>query len=238
MIQSLRKICWDNGNDSFGQSIGYTVDLFMNTGTLAIGGLPIVLPVLLGVQFLTLLYAGYICYLYIFNMWILYNVSDPFEILGSVIIFEFLFDLDEEIAQTGWWDEGHRFLKAGVVGNILQNTIRREYTATRDVYLEKLGTTLSAEEKAETVMRFDAVGLPKDSDFLSGVEDASEIRLLTIEERIHNLRYAESKASFPDDDDLYEEKPEVYFSRFSGPWDCAIFERHQFLRKWSSWEKL
>jgi hypothetical protein len=119
-IQSLRKIVWDNGNDSLAQSLGYTGDLFMNT--------------------------GYKCYLYIFNMFILYNVSDPFEILGSVIIFEFLFDLDEDIASTPWWDEGKRFLKAGVVEMIMQSTIRREYTTTRLSYMNNLGVTLTERE--------------------------------------------------------------------------------------------
>lgn len=126
-IQSLRVILWENGNDSVYQSLGYTCDLFMNT--------------------------GYICYLYMFNVWILFNVSDPFELLGSVIFFEFLFDLDEEIAGSRWWDtRSKRYLKAGVVGTILQNSIRGERCQSTDAYLSKF-TALYSDSERELVKK-------------------------------------------------------------------------------------
>ena len=133
-VQSLRTILWENGNDSFYQSLGYTTDLFMNT--------------------------GYICYLYIFNIWILFNVSDPFELLGSVIFFEFLFGLDEEIADSRWWDtRGKRFLRAGVVGCIIQNTIRRERCQSSDVYLNKFSALYSDADKQLLKKRMEDRGI-------------------------------------------------------------------------------
>jgi hypothetical protein len=51
-----------------------------------------------------------------------------------MIFFEFLFDLDEEIAGTDWWDEGNRFLKAGVLGMIMQKLLSEKVTACSSTY--------------------------------------------------------------------------------------------------------
>ena len=209
-VQSLRRIVWDDGNDSFTQSLGYTGDLFMNT--------------------------GYLCYLYIFNMFILYNVSDPFEILGSVIFFEFLFDLDEEIASTSWWDGRKRFFRAGVVEVMMQTVIRREYTATRDTYTAKLGALLSRQERMEVIKRLDEAGIPDNSAFISGEEGDMDIGLLTIGEWVERMRELESRASVQGDF-TDGSKPKAYFGISFGL-DAAMFERHVDLRAWSQWEKL
>jgi hypothetical protein len=178
---------------------------------------------------------GYICVLYLFNIWILFNVSDPFELLGSVIFFEFLFDLDEEIASTSWWDRNKRLLKAGIISTIMQNTIRRSILLDSETYLGKMGFTLSKAELDLVRRRFDETGLPKDRDFLHGAE-SEEGHLLTVAERLHRLRSIESKATLPDE---YTEPPQhskLYIFFFHSP--GALFERHEDLRAWSQWEIL
>lgn len=209
-IQSLRKHVWDNGNDSLAQSLGFISDQFMNT--------------------------GYICYLYLFNMWILYNVSDPFEILGSVIFFEFLFDLDEELANSQWFDRGKRFLRAGLVGLILQQTIQQEHTYTRDTFMKKIASEISMtdEEMQQLCKRCDAANIPAGSSFLGTNEPDEIIQLLVMEERVSQLRSMDSKTSIRR---VEGEKPRVYFSGIFGS-DSAMFERHANLRAWSQWEKL
>lgn len=209
-IQSLRKNVWDNGNDSFAQSLGFTFDQFMNT--------------------------GYICYLYLFNMWILFNVTDPFEILGSVIFFEFLFDLDEELANSIWFDRGKRFLKAGLVGLILQQTVQQEYSHTRDSYMEKVAkeSSMTADEMEEFCKRCDDAKLPNDAAFLGSSEPDEMVELLVMEERVSQLRSMDSKTSVQH---IGETKPRVYFSGFFAS-DSPMFERHSNLRAWTQWEKL
>eukprot|EP00980_Cylindrotheca_fusiformis_P030206 scaffold24532_cov157-Cylindrotheca_fusiformis.AAC.9 len=209
-IQSLRKNVWNNGNDSLAQSFGFTGDQFMNT--------------------------GYICFLYLFNMWILFNVTDPFEILGSVIFFEFLFDLDEEVANSQWWDKRKRFLKAGVVGLIIQYTVQQEDTHTREAYFEKVRKELSltAEQIQELSKKCDDVGLPSGAAFLGTNEPDEMIQLLTMAERVGMLRQMDSKASVKS---FFSTKPDVFFSGIFGS-DSAMFQRHSSLRSWSQWEKL
>lgn len=195
---------WENGNDSVAQSLGYTVDLFMNS--------------------------GYICYLYVFNIWILFNVRDPFELLGSVIFFEFLFGLDEEIASSRWWDTGtKRFLKVGVVGNILQINIGREYCNSSDNYLRKFGVIYNVEEQRLLKRRFDEKGLLNTAGFLRKYENLDS-KLLTITERVERLRRNESNSA------KHRKPKPVRFSIISS--DKAIFERHQELCDWSQWEEL
>jgi len=209
-IQSLRKNVWDNGNDSFWQAMGFTFDQFMNT--------------------------GYVCILYLFNIWILFNVSDPFELLGSVIIFEFLIDLDEEFANSKWWDRGQRFLKAGLVGLILQQTLQQDSTNTRQSYFEKVAkeTHMNDNDIDELNKRCDDAKIPSDSAFLGRNEPDELIQLLVMEEKVSQLRSMDSKTSIQH---IFGEKPRVYFSSFFGS-DKPLFERHTKLRAWSQWEKL
>ncbi|CAJ1954615.1 unnamed protein product [Cylindrotheca closterium] len=209
-IQSLRKNVWDNGNDSFAQSLGFTFDQFMNT--------------------------GYICYLYLFNMWILFNVTDPFEILGSVIFFEFLFDLDEELANSIWFDRGSRFLKAGLVGLILQQTVQQENSHTRDTYMEKVfkESSMTKSEMKGLMKRCEDAKIPDGPAFLGTNEPDETIQLLVMEERVTQLRSMDSKTSVKRID---ETKPRVYFSGFFAS-DSPMFERHAKLRAWTQWEKL
>jgi hypothetical protein len=75
-----------------------------------------------------------------------HNASDPFEILGYVIFFEYIFTLDEDMVSTPWWDEGKRFLKTGVAEMIMKSTLRREYTTTRSLFMNTLGVTLTEKE--------------------------------------------------------------------------------------------
>lgn len=179
---------------------------------------------------------GYICCLYLFNMWILFNVTDPFEILGSVIFFEFLFDLDEDVANSEWWDKRKRFLKVGVVGLIMQVTVQQEDTFTRDAYLKKVGKELSLteEEIQDLNQKWEDAGLPSGAAFLGSNEADEMIQLLTMAERVKVLRQMDGKASVRY---LVAENPKVFFSGIFGS-DSALFQRHSKLRAWSQWEKI
>lgn len=140
---------------------------------------------------------GYINYLYIFNIWILYNVSDPFELLGSVIFFEFLFGLDEEIASSRWWDtRTKRFIRAGVVQIIMQISIQREYCQSRTKYFDKFSAHYTAEERQRLDNSFvntglDEIGfLQRDDKICCGNRNGpdEQSKLLTTKERVERLR--------------------------------------------------
>ena len=62
--------------------------------------------------------------------------------------------MDEDIAGSRWWDtRTKRFLRAGVVGTILQTTIRKEYCQSSSVYLQKYSALYSDTEKERLKQR-------------------------------------------------------------------------------------
>jgi len=215
-VRSLRSIVWENNNDSVSQSLGYSLDFFMNT--------------------------GYVCLLYMFNMIILVNVSDPFEIAGSVLFFEFLLDMDEEIANTAWFDDGKRFFKAGVVGLILQSAVKQRDTVKKKAFLKKFTSTAmmssSQKEIGEFLHNVEQQNLPDDSSFLQHRRrEEEEIKLLLLSEKVLKLRdeyYTKTFQDTPSED----KSPKVFFGRFFFSTDSAIFERHEACRAWSQWEKI
>ena len=177
---------------------------------------------------------GYICLLYMFNIWILYNVSDPFELLGSLIFFEFLFNLDEEIAESSWWDGDKRLLRAGIVSVILQNTIRRSTLVDADTYLKEMGKTLSHVDLEVVKYQLHSSGIPQDRDFLHGTE-TDEGRLLTVTERVDRLRGIESTNAL---DSEGRDASTNAISFLSNLFETRndIFDRHSDMRAWSQWE--
>mmetsp|Transcript_25110 Transcript_25110/g.27667 ORF Transcript_25110/g.27667 Transcript_25110/m.27667 type:complete len:775 (+) Transcript_25110:170-2494(+) len=215
-IRSLRSIVWDNGNDSFFQSLGYSLDLFMNT--------------------------GYVCMLYILNMLILINIADPFEIIGSVLFFSFLMDLDENIVCTTWFDDGKRFFKAGVVGLILQSTIEQKNTVTKkgflDDFIRKVMISSPLDEINEFEENVKQQNLPDNKTFLQHLRfKEDEIKLLTLSERVEKLR-AETYFKTFSENPTEDKKSRVYFDIAFLSTDSAIFYRHKSFRAWSQWEKM
>jgi hypothetical protein len=209
-ILSLRVQIWAAGNDNFPQSIGYVLDLFMNT--------------------------GYICILYIYNMFILFNSRDAFDILSSVVIFQLLFNLDEEIAASEWWDKDGRWMKAGIIEMILQISIRREFTHSWGLYHSQFARSLTPAEKQELQTRYQAAAFT-DNTFLVGSENYETIRLLTIGERIEQKRWKEAAekgiVKIPE-----LEKQDVYFGGYMKYGISAVFQKHENYRVWSQWEQL
>lgn len=177
---------------------------------------------------------GYLCILNLFNIFILFKISDPFEILGSVIFFEFLFDIDEEVASASWWDHRQRYLKTGLISTVLSNTIREDCLSNSKSYLDKMCATMTEAERQEVEKKFAAAQLPKDYDFLHGTESKDGHFLLTVAERVERLRQIESKAVLSDEFDE-SEKPQVSFRGFLSS-EFTLFERHADRRCWSQWE--
>jgi len=209
-ILNIRKRIWEDGNDNFPQSIGYVFDLFMNT--------------------------GYVCVLYIYNMYILFNTIDAFNILSSVVVFELLLNLDEEIAASSWWDDGGRWMKAGIIEMILQQTIRREYNHSWDQYFSHFSQSLTKAQRQQVQERFVSAGFTEIT-FLVGSESHDTITLLTIGERIEQKRWREAEEEGIADSSQLD-KQDVYFGGLLTYGIAAVFQKHQNYRAWLQWEQL
>jgi hypothetical protein len=154
--------------------------------------------------------------------------------LGSLIFFEFLFNLDEEIAQSSWWDGNKRLLRAGIVSIILQNTIRRSTLVDIDTYLQVMGKTLSRVDLEYVKYQFQNSGIPQDRDFLHGTE-SEEGQLLTVTERVDRLRGMESMNALSTEDRENSSTTRHFLSALCDNRN-DIFDRHSDLRAWSQWE--
>lgn len=208
-LRSLRKIVWDNGTDTISQSLGYSFDLFMNT--------------------------GYICLLYIFNIFVLFNISDPFEILGSLLFFEFLDDLDEDIARSAWWDADKRYIRAGVVGLILQSTVEQTASGTKKAFVKKFSSSMSKQHEKVFIKNIEEKQLPDGSSFLRAHESDQKIQLLTIQEEVEMIREQEKVRVLGEE--YRDQKERVSFGGILSS-GAPIFERHERFRAWSQWEEV
>ena len=69
-IMSMRKMVWDQGDDYVGQMLGYKFDLYMNT--------------------------AFECFLYMLNLFIIYNTNDILDVILNALAIEF-------VHQVSWW---------------------------------------------------------------------------------------------------------------------------------------
>lgn len=105
-LQSLRHEIWKQRKDRVGQIVGYQMDISMNT--------------------------AYVCLLYMLNVLVIINTNSAFEIILNALAFEFVIDLDHEFAKSNWWDADKRWIRAGAIELILQNTINKRMLKSKD----------------------------------------------------------------------------------------------------------
>jgi hypothetical protein len=68
-VNSMRKVVWDQGDDSFLQQLGYKTEMYMNT--------------------------AYICLIYSFTLFILFNTKDPLDIVLNALAIEFIHEVSK-----------------------------------------------------------------------------------------------------------------------------------------------
>ncbi|GMH93194.1 hypothetical protein TrVE_jg9571 [Triparma verrucosa] len=99
-MMNLRSLINVVGDDTHSQVLGYNLDILMNVGLKA--------------GFLTL------------NLFILFNTDSVIEIVLNCIALEFVSDMDEEFAQSLWWDFDRRWIRAGCIELLLRKEIERK----------------------------------------------------------------------------------------------------------------
>ena len=92
-FNSLRFICWAQGDDNVWMQLGFKLDRYMNSVYLAVLNLVV--------------------------LFILFITQSTVDVILNALAFEFVAEFDEEISKSEWFDENKRFLKAGVIEVIL-----------------------------------------------------------------------------------------------------------------------
>mmetsp|Transcript_5104 Transcript_5104/g.5904 ORF Transcript_5104/g.5904 Transcript_5104/m.5904 type:complete len:678 (+) Transcript_5104:77-2110(+) len=209
-INSLRQIIWEQNDDTIMQQIGYKVDRLMNT--------------------------GYICLLYSIMLFILLNTPLILDIILNALAIEFIHQIDENLADADWWDEGNRWIRAGTAELVIQGVLRLEvlknparlckhFDINADDYKNALGSkSLCNLAVAKRDERNEFYLSEKEWIFRKNADAAKRM----------NNDYALSEF----------QKPNVQFGYFAGllAWlgirKAGVFNRYRAYRTWSRWEKV
>ncbi|GMH60248.1 hypothetical protein TrST_g4495 [Triparma strigata] len=146
-MMNLRSLINVFGDDTHSQVLGYNLDILMNVGLKA--------------GFLTL------------NLFILFNTDSVIEIVLNCIALEFVSDMDEEFAQSLWWDYDRRWIRAGCVELLLNKEIERKKLRDIRSIVKDYGVALHNikdmdEAKTETDTSFDDVVVNAVEMFMKG----------------------------------------------------------------------
>eukprot|EP00924_Labyrinthula_sp_SR-Ha-C_P016960 maker-scaffold_6-snap-gene-20.55-mRNA-1 protein AED:0.00 eAED:0.00 QI:170/1/1/1/1/1/2/173/622 len=210
-MNSIRNILWDNNDDTVLQQIGFKLDRVMNT--------------------------GYSALLYTFMLYILLNTYIGLDLILTALAIWFIKTIDKRIANSGWFDGRNRWIRAGVVGNVLRaniethcllegSSICKAYDIDKDTYKDVMG---------------DLKGL---KNLSLAKEDDENPRYMTKKERIFSIILQQAikkrnKAALQ----IYRKKEE-YFSYTTkilhvlGIRQKGIFFDLKPYRTWSRWMKL
>eukprot|EP00816_Leptocylindrus_hargravesii_P006554 CAMPEP_0196805842 /NCGR_PEP_ID=MMETSP1362-20130617/5665_1 /TAXON_ID=163516 /ORGANISM="Leptocylindrus danicus, Strain CCMP1856" /LENGTH=847 /DNA_ID=CAMNT_0042178997 /DNA_START=230 /DNA_END=2770 /DNA_ORIENTATION=- len=116
-IMAIRKSIHGKFYDRFMQRFFYVADLFMNT--------------------------TYVNILYFINLTNIMQAATPLEAILNALALEYLFQIDEELGSSAWWDPSRRWIRAGSVEIILQNSIERHILKSPALFAEKYNIPVS-----------------------------------------------------------------------------------------------
>jgi len=151
---ALRTLVREQRKESVGQSLGYTLDLLMNT--------------------------FYICFLYMVNIFNILQAAAPFEVLLNALALEFVGQIDEEFASSKWWDPDRRWMKAAGIKLALQAHIDRATLKSRMLFSEKF----NLDKKIIKGIGLGDIGKTFLKNTELAEVDAQNYRYMTTEERL------------------------------------------------------
>jgi len=213
-FKALRTIIRENRYESALQSVGYTIDLIMNT--------------------------LYVCLLYIVNVLNIITAPAPFEVLLNALALEFVGTIDEEFAQSTWWDADRRWIRAGGVSIALQAHIDKKTLKSSKRFSEKFGIN-------HNVLKFKFGTDVEDTSFLKNkqlaLEDSADISLMSTSDRVEFDLAALAKKLDNAEAINYNMKQPVYFGGFDkhilGTKAVKpLFMRYIDYRTWSMWSEV
>lgn len=97
-VNALRKILWDQGDDTVSMQVGFKVNKYAN--------------------------GFYVTLLMSIMLFILFLTDDIFEIILNALALEFVHSLDEELVEGDWYDPDGRWIRAGAVELVLRIVLR------------------------------------------------------------------------------------------------------------------
>uniref|UniRef100_A0A7S2KDI7 Uncharacterized protein n=1 Tax=Leptocylindrus danicus TaxID=163516 RepID=A0A7S2KDI7_9STRA len=213
---AIRKSIHGKFHDRFMQRFFYVADLFMNT--------------------------AYVNILYYINLTNIMQAATPLEAILNALALEYLFQIDEELGSSAWWDPDRRWIRAGSVEIILQNSIERDILKSPALFAQKYNIPVS-----DLIECCDG-DLKLFHNFVQAVKDAKDVTLMTRDEILYErCRLLSVKKNNRRAMDNFD-KQVTFFggypierSRISpGKNDHAhgLFNNYRSYRTWSRWSSI
>lgn len=228
-LSSLRQMVWRQQDDTIVQKMGYKMDMYMN--------------------------AGYPALLYVCMLFILFNTDNVLDILLNALAVEFVQQIDEQIAASGWYDPDNRWISAGAWSLAAQATVRlrvledpaafcAKYDINPEDYVDALKPELADEPKASKLRAFPYLSL---SNPARALKDDVNPRYWSNQDEAVKIECANYARKNKNEEALRQfEKQTVNFSLYDQfvtdilPYtqSTGIFDQFKRFRTWGMWEEV
>ena len=212
-LMSLRQNLWEQNDDTIGQMIGYKLDLYMNT--------------------------AYVSLLYFLNVFVILHTESVIDVVLNSLAFEFIWQIDEGITKTTWFDPQQRWITAAAIQVVLQQTIQLNWLKNPEEFCARFCVS---PDVLDTVCDGDS-GVLKNKRLAEA--DAENVQFMTAKEKLgYRCRKLAEEMQNPNAIDEYT-PPRVRFGVFKKDFSgffCSeshfMFQRFLMYRTWSRWERL
>ena len=120
-MNSVRLICWLQGDDTLWMQLGFKMDRYMNS--------------------------VYIAVINLLMLFTLFLTDSTVDVILNALAIEFVYNFDREVPHSVWYDPSRRYLKAGIVEVVLRGELLLEplifpslFCSTYDVDLDQYNT--------------------------------------------------------------------------------------------------
>jgi len=199
-MNSLRRVVSNQNEDSITQIWGFKLDRWMNT--------------------------AYLSALNVIMLYILLMTENVLDIILNALAIMFIHQIDENIANAGWWDGDLRWITAGTLELVIQSIVQTKVLKNPLLLRKQYGITKEDYEKA--------MGSTSNSLFDSKQADLDE------DDPVFNESKARRNVAFFDENRKYFGLIEEMLAKvhFPGAKHLAIFNRYEDYRVWSRWDDI
>lgn len=221
-INSLRSLAWNQGDDTVAMKCGFKLERYMNSVYIAAINLVMLMCIFLS--------------------------DNTVSIILNALAIEFVYDFDREVAALFWFDDGLRYLRAGVLEMAIRGTLLLEHFHSPASFCRQYDVELAAYSAAVGVNgkgRAHAIFSPEQSRLdrrNPRYQDAKEklwAVSATIAKRLGRddayWQFREHVANFGVVDTFFHR---VLPKRFRSLFATGVFNRYDDYFTWSRWDQL
>lgn len=110
-LNSIRNICWLQGNDDTFMQIGFKLDRYMNS--------------------------VYIAFINLLMLFLLFLTESTVDVILNALAIEFVYNFDREVPRSVWYDPDKRYLRASVIEITLRSELLLQHLSSAKSFCKK-----------------------------------------------------------------------------------------------------